>query len=135
LLVLLSSFAPVVDKEAELKSILTKVVNDKNLVFFLDRYTDGGQVLLYRYEELPVYNSLPLPKPRFDLPYKKGGVVKFNLNMQLEQKNPVLIIESIIITQNVAKVHFRVPFGGIFGEYVLRKAKEWVIVSADISET
>lgn len=137
LVVLLTGFTTAGDRVADLKTILTKVVNDKNTAFFLDRYIRDRGVLFFRYEELPVYNSVPLPKPRFNLPYKNGKVISFNLNMTIEHNNPVLIIESIIITHDEAVVNYRVPYGFIFGEYRLHRSQagEWVITKADVSET
>lgn len=126
----------VVAVQVDLQAILAQVFTYPHLTPFLSPLSPDGE-LLFRYEELPIANGVPLPKPTFDIHRPHQLPVRHITGMQREYGRKVIIVERVIISHDSARVDLRIPSEGAFGNFRLSKGRAgtWRVVKAFVAET
>lgn len=122
------------EQEADVRNVLQQSFAYQRLATFLNR--SGKGLFSFRYEELPVHNGHPLPKPQFSISLPNQRTVQYNTRMEDEVDGIPILVEQIIINHDSATVNLRIPKQGVIGRFHLGRnvTGTWLVTKAFIVE-
>ena len=128
---------PVASKQqqaADIQAVLQQAFMHPKMNRFLD--WSHQHYRIFRYEELPVYNGHPLPKPKFDVAIANQTPFKYSAYRREEINNPLILVSQVIIDHDSATVNLVIPKQSVYSSFRLSKSATgaWQVATVSVGQ-